>query len=237
MKDPGEEKLQQAWRERAATGRPGTDCPDPEAIWEALRGGLGEREAGRIVRHTASCPACAEAWRLAREMGAMEARSAGEPAVVRVRFDRRDRRAPRLLMPLALAAGLALLLGIGAAVVFMGQEPEDPGVDPGKSPGVVMRTTGTESIRPKISEDMPLPKDAFRLAWSPGPEGTRYTVRITTRELETVHLAEGLSSNEHTVPATVLDDLAPGTRLLWQVQAFYPDGRRVTSPTFFVTIQ
>ena len=237
MKDPGEEKLQQAWRERAASERPGADCPDPEAIWEALRGGLDEREAGRIVRHTASCPACAEAWRLAREMGAMEARPAEEPAVVRVRFDRRDRSAPRLLMPLALAAGLALLLGIGAAVLFMGQEPDEPGAGPGESTGVVMRTTGTESIQSKISEDVPLPKDAFRLAWSPGPEGTRYTVRITTTGLETVHLAEGLSSNEHTVPAEAIEGLAPGTRLLWQVQAFYPDGRRVTSPTFFVPIE
>jgi hypothetical protein len=225
MKDTGEiDGLRQAWQERAGKDRAGDGCPGDEKIWEALRGELAQHEVDGIVRHTAGCPACAEAWRLAREMGAMDEREiVAEPAEP-------ARAAPWWrLRPVALAAGLVLLVGVGAAVVL--SLPERGGEE------VTYRDTGPDAIRALTPEDKPLPREAFRLAWSPGPEGARYSVRVTTVDLEQLDLAEGLREAAHTVPASALRDLAPGTRLLWQVEVFHPDGRRATSPTFFATIR
>jgi len=40
-------------------------CPPAEDVWDALHGGLAPRRRREVVDHTAACPLCAEAWRLA----------------------------------------------------------------------------------------------------------------------------------------------------------------------------
>jgi hypothetical protein len=220
------EALQNAWRERSGSGS-GDSCPDPAKFWDAQSGELPRHEVDALVAHTTSCPACAEAWRLAREMGAMDERE-----VVTESIEAPVRATPWWrLRPVALAAGLLFLIGAGLTLFLARPEP-DP-----TDQKVTFRDTGPDAVRALAPEEKPLPRDACRLTWTPGPEGSRYTLRVTTEDLENVHLAEGLEKPELIVPAEKLEALAPNTRLMWQVQVFTPDGRRIQSPTFFVIIR
>jgi len=58
---------------------PGPGCPEPERLWSAARGELPAEVVRPLVRHLVECGACAEAWRLAREV---EPRPAQPSAVV-----------------------------------------------------------------------------------------------------------------------------------------------------------
>lgn len=50
----------------ALLGRVGLDaCPPSEAVWDALHGTPTPAQRAKIVDHMATCPMCAEAWRLA----------------------------------------------------------------------------------------------------------------------------------------------------------------------------
>jgi len=229
---PDSERLRQAWlaMTSAATGERG--CPDPDRIWEALQGGLDPKEVMAIVQHTADCPVCAQAWRLAKDMGAMQAEA--EPEPVRPAEVVRPSGWSRIfdlwrLRPLALAAGLAGLLVLGAGAVWLWPDRGRQGMQTRDLPG--------DAIRSLIPEEQALPKTACLLKWTPGPAGTRYTVRVSTEKFEQISLVEGLEAAEYLVPTAALEKLKPGARLLWQVQAFPPKGGRQISGTFFVTLE
>jgi hypothetical protein len=124
-----------------------------------------------------------------------------------------------------LAAGLvAAALVVGVPLVL--DSPETSYRD--AAPGV---------IQSRIAEDSPLPRSACVLRWSAGPPGSRYSIHVTTPELETLARARGLETAEFPVPETALEALPQGARILWQVEAAYPDGTRVTSPTFVSRIE
>jgi hypothetical protein len=60
---------------------------------------------------------------------------------------------------------------------------------------------------------------------------------VTTESFAQLDLAEGLTSPEYLVPASVLEPIPSGTRLMWQVQSFYTDGGQELSKTFYLTLQ
>jgi hypothetical protein len=67
-----EDELQRAsdqFRDVAAEARPRADCPPAERIWSAVKLALPRAERLEILDHTAECPACAEAWRIAMTFG------------------------------------------------------------------------------------------------------------------------------------------------------------------------
>ena len=97
--DDGLDRLRRAFAEDAAES--GTDCPPSARIWEAVNGELDPDDAALVVDHVASCGACAEAWRIAREL-----KDAQAPAVV-IPFTPK-RRASIVLPLLAAAATIAL---------------------------------------------------------------------------------------------------------------------------------
>jgi hypothetical protein len=90
-------------------------------------------------------------------------------------------------------------------------------------------------IRSLSDDGEALPREDFRLRWSPGPEGSRYDVRVTTESLEVVADAQRLAEPSFLVPESALVKLPAGGRVLWRVEALLPGGERVASPTF-VTI-
>jgi len=229
MNDPrAPDPLRKAWQAATETVECGQACPDPDRIWEALQGGLSRREFEELVEHTIDCPACAEAWRLARDMGAMRA---GQElaAVAPARTEQPPRWAFLRLRPLALAAGLAGLAVVAATTTWLW--PDRP------KQQVHYRDTEHEQIRALISEGQPLPRTACLLKWSPGPAGTRYSVRVSTEDFVQVSFVQGLDAAEYLVPAGDLKKVQPGTRLMWQVQAYPPEGGSELSETFFVTIK
>jgi hypothetical protein len=89
----------------------GTDCPPAVQVWEAVNGQLDPADTAAVVDHVASCGACAEAWRLARDLEPETIASSPIP------FPKKRR--PSAAWPL-LAAAAILVLAIGAWPLFRG---------------------------------------------------------------------------------------------------------------------
>jgi hypothetical protein len=107
------------------TSRPRDDCPDAERTWRAVAEELPLDERLAIVDHTVVCPACAEVWRLAMELGAR----------ARTKVAERPSNISRLrasgALELASAAVVVFAIGVLFAVQWF-RTPADPVVrDPG----------------------------------------------------------------------------------------------------------
>jgi hypothetical protein len=199
----------------------GADVPEDlrERIWQAVSGALPAEERREIVDRVASDPACAEAWRVA---AAMWQASQSTAPVLRAVPPRTTRWAPAWL-----ATAAVLLLGTAIGVVSLLNRPQ---VDEFRaSPGV--------AIESRLAPDVSLPREAFRLRWSPGPEGARYQVRVTTEDLRVLATTADLTEAQFTVEPAALAGLASGSRVFWQVEVLLPDGGRVASPTFVTHVQ
>lgn len=209
-------ELEEALVALAADARPGEDCPPAEEIWEAVRGEGTASQRRQVVDHTATCPTCAEAWRLAMElMPHAEAGAAGGSSRPVRHSD---------WWPAAMAA--ALLLAAGAAFLLLRGAPPEP----------VLRG-GDEVIQALTGEGPVARAGGVRLRWTAGPEGTLYDVVVTGEDLEVVTTAEGLTEAELLLPEAALAGLPSGARLLWRVEAQLPDGSRRASPTFTTRLE
>ena len=193
-------------------------CPAPEAIWTAVRGELPPRELREVVEHTAVCAACAEDWRLAVEIEKQSAASqtATVPAgrVIQGRFGRLR----TWTAAAALAAGLLVAVGLYRTGDFGPQEP-------------TFREAPGTTVRSLLAEGQALPRQGAVLRWSPLPGAASYAVRISTEALRLVDTAQGQTATEYRVPDSSLAGLPAGTKLLWQVEAVFPDGIRQSSQT------
>ncbi|HSL83677.1 MAG TPA: zf-HC2 domain-containing protein [Thermoanaerobaculia bacterium] len=220
--------LREAFAARTGPGPGGPGaCPAPQRIYDAARGALPPGEVRDVVEHLAACPECAEAWRLAAALEE-EARAGGVADAVAPGADRR----PWYLQPVRLAATAALALVAVAVVWTVVQAPEEEPVWRG----------GELEIRPLLPEGEALPRGEAVLRWTPvpeeDPEGTTYDLRVTTEDVFTsVAEAEGLDEPRYAIPPEALEDLPPGTELLWRVEARLEDGRTVASPTFATPIE
>jgi Putative zinc-finger len=191
-------------------------CPAPETIWAAVRGELPPRELRQVVEHTAVCEACAEDWRLAAELERQSASAAAAP--VRVLQGRFGRWRP-LAAAAALAAGLLIAVGIYSSGALSPRQP-------------TYREAEGETIRSLLAENQALPRHGAVLRWSRVPGAESYDVRISTEDLRLVLTAQGQKAPSYPIPESALASLAPGSKLLWQVDAVFPDGSRRSSRTF-----
>ncbi len=203
-------------------------CPDPEKIWEAVRGELPPREVETIVEHTAVCASCAEDWRLAAAFQTAEPAISTAPAPAPagvVRYGPWQR-----VRTYVLAAAAMLAVGVVGIQVYQAQQP-DPGA-------AGYREGQQDAIQSRIADGAFLPRDRFLLRWSaPAAAGATYDIEVSTEDLRVVSSAEDLRTPEHQVPASALAGLPTGSRLLWKVEADLPDGSHLSSPTFVTTVQ
>jgi len=154
-------RLREAFSALSERARPREDCPEPDHLWAAVRGELPARVRRELVNHISTCAACAEAWRLAREL-------APAPAV-----DAVAERRPSWLGPLSgirwswsyatlAGAAAAVLISVAIAPHFMGPGPQGPpGLraplvmpsPPGLRAPVILPSPGTSDARlPKLSQ-------------------------------------------------------------------------------------
>jgi hypothetical protein len=219
--EPDIERLRAALRALGEEALPREDCPTPERLWGAVRAELPAEQRREVVDHIAGCLACAEAWRLAVEIDPNPPLAAVAPhwPWLATFFE------VRTLVPLA-----ATVLVATAANVLLLRGPEEP-----PRPGY--REAGPAAIHSLLPEKEAVSRSDFRLRWSPGPEGSRYDVRVTTESLDSVVSAQGLTEASFLVPESALNSLPSGSRLLWQVQMRLPDGERRDSPTFITVLQ
>lgn len=211
-------KLRADFASLSADAVPGPDCPVPDAIWEALRGELPAASTAAMVEHTTRCHACAEAWRLGREL-------AGPVSAVGRVVRPRMFSGPAVWAGLAAAALLIVVAGIG---IFM--PPEGRQQD-------VMRAGAELEIRSLVPETAPLPRSACVLKWSEPAAGARYTIRVGTPDLTTIATARSLEKPEYQVSANSLEKLPPGATIVWRVEADLPDGRRIASQAFLNRVE
>jgi putative zinc finger protein len=215
-------RLRAAFAAPAAATPDPESCPSPETIWAAVRGELPPRELRDVVEHTAACAACAEDWRLAAELE-RQSTAAAAPApgkVIQGRF--------RQWRPLAAAAALAAGLLIAVGVYRTGElGPREP----------TYREAESDGIRSLLPAGQALPRQGAVLRWSPVPGAESYDVRISTEDLRLVLTAQDRKVAEYPIPESALAGLPPGSKLLWQVDAVFPDSSRRSSPTFTATLR
>lgn len=199
---------------------PAPDCLTADTILAAVRGELPPRELRQALDHLASCASCSEDWRLAAEIERQSADSVASSAerpgrVIQGRFG-----AWRpLTAAAALAAGLLIAVGVYRTG---GLNPQEP----------TYREPGRASVHSLLAQGEALPRQGAVLRWSAVPGAISYDVRISTDDLRPVQTAEGLSATEYRIPDASLGSLPTGAKLLWQVEAVFPDGNRRTSETF-----
>jgi hypothetical protein len=211
-----ETALRDAFQSMAAQST--TECApeDVERIWQAVSGKLEIEQRRDLIDRMATDPALAQAWRVAHEL---ERARNGESSLTVAQS-----RPWMLNAFMGLAA--MLILGVGVKVFYLDRTPSD-----------VYRAGVTYTIEPSIASDAPLPRDAFVLRWKPGPDGSRYSVRVTTEDLKLLTTATDITSPQLTVPQESLAPLPAGARVLWQVVMSVPSGDTVSSQTFVVRVQ
>ena len=91
-------------------------------------------------------------------------------------------------------------------------------------------------VRLLVADGQALPRARFALRWQ-GIEGARYDVRVMTRDLSEIAVVQDLSEPELVLDAAYFVDLERDTVLLWQVEAFLPEGERVPSRTQQVVLE
>ncbi len=220
-------RLRQAFER--LTDRPRTDeaCLDPEWMWTALAGERPAAEVRSAVLHLAECGECSEAWRLARELALASGVEVTGPAPVRAAV-RPAWRSPWVWLPAA-AASVVLVVGLAIDHGAWGPRPSDS--------GTTLRAGGGRELVLSVPDGAELPREAFVLRWEPPAGASHYAVRVTTDTLAIVATASNLLEPEYHVPASALERLQPGTKLLWQVEALGPGRARLQSPVHVLFVR
>ena len=214
-----DERIAEAFR--ALEDTQGADVPEDlrERIWLAVSGALPPEERRELVERTATDPQCAETWRVASEMWRASQGAAVDGAAL---TGLTTRWPPRWL---AAAAALFLVTAIGV-VSLRNQRSGDE-----------FRASPSFVVESLVPADTALPRDAFRLRWTPGPEGSRYQLRVTTEDLQVLATAADLTAPEFVIESAVVARLPRGANVFWQVDVSLPNGERLTSSTFITRVE
>jgi hypothetical protein len=223
VSDPqmSDEQLRDAFQALGQSSGGEVSAADLERVWKAVTGELPADERRELVDRTSREPALAEAWRVAHELDKLQ--RAAVVSMDTLSFTRR-----RFRIPSWLAAAAVLLIGaaIGIAIRF--------------SPfgrGDTFRGADHYVIESLVPQEAALPRDVFWLRWKAGPPGTRYHVRVTTEDLRALTSVSDIGVPELVVDPSLLTSVAPGARVLWQVDATLPGGGSVSSQTFTARVQ
>jgi hypothetical protein len=208
MTHPDDQRLRDAMLGSSRVAGDGEGCPEAERLRLSARGKLSGAEQEEVILHLSACGACAAAWRVARDL-------APEPA-----------RSRSVLYMLAAAAVVVLAAALGLWLL-QHREPTAP---------PTFRNQESRWLHSEVTGPS-LPRDAFALRWTAGPEGTTYDLRVLRENLDVLHRANGLETASHTVPQEALEDLPAGAKVLWQVTARLPDGRTTVSETFITRVE
>jgi len=193
-------EMRQAFaREPAVAPAPET-CPPPETLWSAFHGELPPAEALQVVDHTAACPACAEDWRLAREVEYREQEAPNDEVVPVRDLVARFGSWRKWTAGTVAAASLAASLG---ALQWAQNEGNEIAVQLSLARGIEGGTTrGGEhaTIRSRVPSGTVLPRSRCLLRWRSGLAEVSYDVEVNDEDLRTLAQAKGLKKPEILVP-------------------------------------
>jgi hypothetical protein len=219
-RDARNERLREAFQALGGTTDRRCSDEDLDRIARALSGELPPSARRDLIDRLAVDPALAEAWRIAVELTGTPTAEHAAPALPR---------SSTILRPRQWLAAAAVLFVMAAGVVVI-QRSQREGND-------TFRASDQYVVESFVPEDASLPRDGFRLRWTPGPPDSRYQVRVTTDDLRVLTVAPDLTTPELVVERDRLSPVAPGGRVLWQVDVTLPGGERVSSQTFTTRVQ
>jgi hypothetical protein len=220
------EALARAFAAREQSQGTMNQCPAPEQLFEAASGALDREQQLRIVDHVSQCAECTQAWRLAMELGARPPSHVEQsrPSLFsRLRLRTIQARQFALAASVICAVGLTAYLVIPAIIPVTQQPPQYRDAAHPMAP--VSLVTGS------------LARDRFLLRWSAGPQGSTYLLRLTTIDLAPLLVQQDLTRAEFVAPSAALANVESGEQLLWQVEVRLPDGQRIASETYVVTVE
>jgi hypothetical protein len=201
-------------------------CPSLSEIWEGVHGRLPPDRLRDVVEHLATCPPCAEAWRLAL---LMERPTAADqvPAedAAAVPMAHRPRR--RLYGGLAAAAAVLFAVVLGIHDFRRGEAP--PVIV--RRGGSVDQATMTRWLAP--GDGAALKRSGAVLSWSGASQATYdLTVELedesgTARPIPIV-AQHGLTATEVALPERDLARVPAGAHLHARLTTHLPDGRSET---------
>lgn len=221
MKDDELSRLRAAFTAPSEAISVAAGCPEPDRIWEALRGELPPEEIREVVDHVALCASCAEDWRIAMAFE-KESRNQQEKVV------RPFRTAKRFQTWIAAAAAV-LVLSVGGLFYQQTQQTQK-----------VVPEAGYRGTGPNLGAvaEQTCPRQACVLTWKPVEGAESYEVLVSTRaELATVADPKDLTTTRYQVPASALAGLPSGTTLQCIVTAVFPDGREEQVSSFPATVK
>lgn len=254
----GDDEIRRALASRMEQG-PGEHL-DSDLLWGLAAGELPPTEAVACIDHISTCPACAEDLRLTREIQEEahseeftvhrapalevpraripEASPDGAKAPGRARDRHGTRRGRRKGWPLlAAAASMAIATGL-FWVISQDQEGPTPGPG-GEAPfreAPQRETPGPETpLDSRLEDGVAQPRNSLRLEWTP-VAGARYDVVLMDEGLEIVAEGRFLEQPNYPVSPDALAKTPSGDTLIWQVEAILPDGRRLASPAYELTL-
>jgi hypothetical protein len=139
-------------------------------------------------------------------------------------------RALRVAVPLAAAATLVLVAGL------LVRDRTGVGPAPGE---VAYRSQTRPAIESLLAEEQPVDRSDCVLRWSldEDAEAVEFSVRVLDSDLRLLGTRDRLSEAELRVPPAWLEELAPGSSILWQVDAVTLDGRMIRSETFTTRVR
>ncbi len=198
----------------AKSTAPTPECIEPESLWEAAAGNLSPAATRQLLQHAIGCGRCTKAWQLARSLQQDTRVSTADVNAMAWH------KVSRWVM--AAAATLASVAVVSLYVL------------PGGPTNTQWRGAAQQIVSPLTSGA--LPREAFVLRWSNAGEGALYTLRVSTEEFQIIEVVQGLEETEFRVPPNKLLNVPIGTRMLWQVDVFFPTGHQVSSEAFDVSL-
>jgi len=214
------ERLRRAFTTVAETPGPGDLAPDPDRVWQAVRGELTATEIEEMADQASRSAETAAAWRLAAELS-RELDSQSDGSVVPI----------NRLRPVRWAMGLA-----AAAVVLIGLAfPLYHSFSPDLIP--TFRAIDDFEIATELTTGTALDRNVFELRWTPTGEESLYEIVITDSDLAILDRASFLEEASYLVPPAALADLADGDEVWWKIDATRADGTQVSSPTFVTKVK
>jgi len=211
--------LRSAWAAVPAERAPG--CAPADEIWMAVAGELPEEWVRTLLAHSLGCAECSALWRLAHDLVAASGAPEAAPASARV-IPFRSRR--------AWLAGAGLLAA--AALATFALLPRTGG----RHEGPVVRGPEEDGLRADPSTRT-LDRAHPVLRWSGGPDGARYVVTVSSPDLTVLYRSGTLTVPEAELPPESLSKVAPGTDVVWRVEATLPGGRRMNSVAFLSRVE
>ena len=215
MSRPDEEREQATWsRAFQSTGAPQSmgSCPPAERICDAVDAKLDPAEVRLVVEHCATCPHCAEDWRVARSMAddlSDEIKAPKATSVLSIEPIRKRWKQWGAGFGLCAVAALALL------VVWPREERSVPTMRGGEE----STASAIESYR----------FDGTTFYWPQLNERARYELLLNDMNFATIATVDGIEGTQFVLSDELRVRLESESEFYWQIRVWGDDGKSVLS--------